>query len=110
LQIGLSAVWTEARTRGCTLADIVRWMSSSPARLAGLPAKGAIEAGKDADLCVFAPDTAFDVDPAALHHKNPIMAYAGRTLRGTVRSTWLRGRRIDPTAAPQGHLLRRGER
>ena len=29
--------------------------------------------------------------PPALHHKNPVTPYAGRTLTGTVRQTWLRG-------------------
>ena len=39
----------------------------------------------------------------ALHHKNPVSAYAGRTLTGTVRATWLRGVPVDlsrPTARP----------
>ena len=36
LQLGLPAVWTEARRRGHELADVVRWMSSGPAALAGL--------------------------------------------------------------------------
>ena len=49
------------------------------------------------------------VDPARLHHKNPVSAYAGRTLTGTVRATWLRGARVDLDAPPRGHLLTRGE-
>ena len=32
----------------------------------------------------------------ALHHKNPVSPYAGRTLTGTVRATWLRGRTDRP--------------
>src|SRR3954452_14718958 len=40
LQLGLSAVWTEARRRGFTLSDIVRWMSAAPARQTGLITKG----------------------------------------------------------------------
>ena len=42
-------------------------------------------------LRVLAPDEAFTVDAAALHHNNPVTPYAGRTLAGVVRSTWLRG-------------------
>ena len=49
------------------------------------------------------------VDPARLHHKNPVTAYAGRTLTGTVRRTWLRGVPVDLAAPPRGRLLRRGE-
>ena len=80
-------------------------------RLAGWvwPARARSWSGADADLCVFAPDEAFVVDPARLHHKNPVSAYAGRTLTGTVRATWLRGARVDLDAPPRGRLLTRGE-
>ncbi|MPV38754.1 allantoinase AllB [Georgenia subflava] len=107
LQLGLAVVWTEARARDLQLTDVVRWMSAGPAALVGLPTKGGIAVGKDADLAVFAPDEAFDVEPAHLHHKNPITPYAGRRLSGRVRRTLLRGRTI--TDVPTGTLLRRGE-
>lgn len=110
LQLGLPAIWTEARRRGHSLDDVARWMSTAPAALAGLDRKGAIEAGRDADFAVLAPDDSFTVDPAALQHRNRITAYAGRTLYGVVRSTWLRGRRIvadGAIAEPSGRLLER---
>ncbi|WP_255954049.1 allantoinase AllB [Streptomyces odontomachi] len=91
LQLGLPAVWTEARRRGHTLDDVVRWMSERPAGLVGLTRKGAIAPGRDADFAVLAPEATFTVDPTALQHRNPITAYAGRTLRGVVTSAWLRG-------------------
>ncbi|MCU1537598.1 MAG: allantoinase [Humibacillus sp.] len=108
LQLGLSAVWTGARPRGHTLADVVQWMATGPAALAGLPMKGSIAVGCDADLSAFAPDETFVVDPVALHHKNPVTAYAGRSLTGVVRRTWLRGIPIDVGAPPRGRLLGRG--
>jgi allantoinase len=110
LQLGLPAIWTEARRRGHGLQDVVRWMSAGPARLAGLGAKGAIEAGRDADFVVLAPDETFTVDPAELHHRNQVTAYAGKTLYGVVKSTWLRGVRIAEHGAvfePRGRLLER---
>ncbi|WP_314412329.1 allantoinase AllB [Streptomyces sp. DSM 40484] len=111
LQLSLSAVWTEARKRGHTLEDVVRWMSSRTAELVGLAdRKGAIEAGRDADFAVLAPDEMFTVDPAALQHRNRVTAYAGRTLHGVVRSTWLRGERVmseGEFTAPTGQLLSR---
>lgn len=107
LQVGLPAVWTTARERGIPLADVVGWMATAPAARVGLAGKGAIAVGADADLCVFAPDEELVVDVARLHHKNPLSAYAGRTLTGTVRQTWLRGTPIDLSAAPRGRLLRR---
>ncbi|WP_328470919.1 allantoinase AllB [Streptomyces sp. NBC_00448] len=95
LQLGLPAVWTEARRRGHSLADVAGWMSAGPARLAGLDAvKGAIAVGRDADFTVLDPERTFTVDPARLHHRNPITAYAGRTLHGVVRATYLRGRLV----------------
>jgi allantoinase len=92
LQLALPAVWTEARRRGFTLADLARWMARRPAELVGLSGrKGAIAPGRDADLVVFDPDSAFTVDPAALHHRHRTTPYEGRTLIGRVETTYLRG-------------------
>ncbi|MEU6973139.1 allantoinase AllB [Kitasatospora aureofaciens] len=108
LQLGLPAVWTEARRRGHTLADVVRWMSTGPAELVGLTGtKGAIAPGCDADLVAFDPDGEFSVHAGELHHRNPVTPYAGRTLTGAVRTTWLRGRAVDTGAEPFGRQLTR---
>jgi allantoinase len=106
LQVALPAVWTGARIRGIGLDQVVRWMATAPAALAGLPGKGAIAVGKDADLVAFAPDERWTVGDLA--HRHPGTPYRGRELRGVVRRTWLRGRPAD--GAPIGRLLARGER
>lgn len=106
LQIGLPVVWSAARRRGTALADVVRWMATAPADRVGLSRKGRIEAGADADLAVLAPEESFVVDVSRLHHKNRVSAYAGRTLQGVVRRTFLAGREIDDE--PRGRLLVRG--
>ncbi|QNE16810.1 allantoinase AllB [Kribbella qitaiheensis] len=106
LQLGLPAVWTQARRRGFTLTDVAGWMCQAPARQVGLRHKGRIEIGYDADFSVFAPDETFVVDVHALHHKNALTPYDGMPLTGVVRRTWLRGASI--AATPQGHLLNRG--
>ncbi len=95
LQLALPVMWTEARRRGHTLADIVRWMCAAPARLAGLSGKkGAIVAGVDADLCVFADDERVTVTPAMVRHRHSVTPYAGAELSGRVHATYLRGHRV----------------
>jgi allantoinase len=112
LQLGLSAVWTVARRRGRSLDDVVRWMATAPASLAGLTAKGQLAPGRDADLVAFDSEDSYVVDPARLQHRHPVTPYAGRSLTGRVRQTWLRGTALleagVPDGAPVGQLLNRG--
>ncbi|MFF7450275.1 MULTISPECIES: allantoinase AllB [unclassified Streptomyces] len=110
LQLSLAAVWTQARKRGHSLEDVVRWMSTRTSELVGLDQKGAIEAGRDADFAILDPEETFTVDPAELQHRNRVTAYAGKTLHGVVKSTWLRGERVfadGEFTAPRGQLLTR---
>ena len=104
LQVALPAVWTGARARGIGLDQVVQWMATAPARLAGLSGKGSIAAGNDADLVAFAPDQEWTVGD--LHHRNQVTPYSGRPLVGVVRRTWLRGEAAD--GSPVGRLLERG--
>jgi allantoinase len=108
LQLGPSLVWTEARRRGHDLADLVRWMSAGPARVAGMTRKGSLTPGAHADLVVFDPDVAWTVDAATLHHRHAVSPYHGRELTGRAVTTYLRGQVVDPTGVPTGRLLRRG--
>ncbi|HEX3130920.1 MAG TPA: allantoinase AllB, partial [Thermoanaerobaculia bacterium] len=103
LQVALPAVWTGARERGFSIPDLTRWMSRNPARLAGLEKKGAIQPGFDADLVIWEPEAAFQVDPAALQHRHKLTPYAGRTLHGAVRRTLVRGRTVYDDGAFAGH-------
>ena len=109
VQLGLPAVWTEAARRGVGLDRVAAWMAVAPAALTGLADRGAITPGRRADLCVFAPDETFVVDPAALRHRNPVTPYAGRTLRGVVRQTWLAGQPAGPDLRA-GQLVSAGMR
>jgi allantoinase len=105
LQLGLPVVWTQARERGFGLSDVVRWMSATPAAIAGIPGKGGIVPGNDADLVAFAPEERWRVDPGLLHHRHPVTPYANTALSGVVRTTWLRG--LPVGAVPFGRLLTR---
>ena len=108
LQLGLSVVWSVARRRGFSLADVSRWMSVFPASLAGLPTKGRIAVGCDADLVAFDPDASWEVRAAELLHKQPVTPYDGRTLTGRVTRVWLGGVEVTPDDPPCGRLLARG--
>jgi allantoinase len=94
LQLALPVTWTEARARGHGLGDVARWMSAAPAALAGLARKGAIAAGKDADLVIFDDTATFVVTPEAIRHRHRVTPYAGETLTGVVTATYLRGQRV----------------
>jgi allantoinase len=93
LQLSLSAVWTGARARGVKPERIAEWMSSGPARLAGLEKrKGALAPDYDADIVVWDPDASFIVEPGMLFHRHKVTPYLGRTLYGKVHSTFVEGR------------------
>ncbi len=86
MQLGLSLIWSEAKKRGIDLPQVMQWMASAPADLAGLPTKGRIALGCDADFAIFEPESAQIVDVNRLHHKNPVSPpYDGRALAGVVK-------------------------
>jgi allantoinase len=90
LELGLSVM----ATIHDSFVDLAQWMCEAPARLAGLANKGHIAPGYDADLVLFDPDRRWTVHPEALHQRNKITPYAGREMRGRVRTTYLRGEKI----------------
>jgi len=95
LSIALPVMHTEASKRGFALTDIARWMSEAPAKLAGCDKrKGRLAAGYDADFVVFDPDSEFAVSEDRLHYRHAISPYLGEKLRGVVKSTYLRGKKV----------------
>ncbi|HWZ98212.1 MAG TPA: allantoinase AllB [Candidatus Dormibacteraeota bacterium] len=95
LSVALPAMWTEARRRSFTLVDIARWMAEGPAKLAGLDErKGKITAGYDADFVIFDPEAEFTVSEERLYSRYRVSPYIGKQLGGTVRETYVRGRRV----------------
>jgi allantoinase len=112
LQFGLPVVWTEARRRGLTLPEISALLSEGPARIARISGyKGRLAAGCDADVIVFDPEAPLTITPACIEHRHKVTPYAGESLFGVVRATYLRGELIyaegEHVDAPRGEWIRR---
>lgn len=115
VQLLLSAAWTGASGRGASIADVSRWLSAAPAKLAGLGGrKGRIAPGYDADIVLFDPEASFTVRPEMILHRHTLTPYEGLTLRGRVERTLVRGvtvyerGRVAPGAT--GELILAGDR
>jgi allantoinase len=111
LQLGLAVTWTQAHSRGHAPQHLTRWMSTEPAKLAGLHDKGKLAPGHTADICVWDPDATWVVDGNALEHRHPVTPYDGMRLRGRVLTTYARGRLVYDAGTvvgpPLGRLLSR---
>jgi allantoinase len=92
LQLLLPALWTAARGRGLGAAQVIGWTAANTARLAGLgDRKGRLAPGYDADLVVWDEEAGFTVEPGTLHHRHTLTPWTGRSLKGVVHQTWVRG-------------------
>ncbi|HEX8396003.1 MAG TPA: allantoinase AllB [Pyrinomonadaceae bacterium] len=110
LQFSLPAIWTQLQKRGFGLQELSRWMSSAPAKLAGLDKrKGKLAAGYDADIVIFQPEKEFKVIPEIIEFKNKLTPYSGMSLRGVVEATYVRGKKVYENgqfaANPEGELI-----
>jgi allantoinase len=110
LQFSLPVIWSEAQKRGFGLADLTRWMSHEPAKLAGLDKrKGKLEIGFDADIVIWHPEKEFEVVPEIIEFKNKLTPYTGMNLRGSVEATYVRGEKVYEngrfTGEPFGELI-----
>ncbi|MEX0629859.1 MAG: dihydropyrimidinase [Chloroflexota bacterium] len=89
----LSVVYSEGVARGLISVErMVDLLSTTPARLFGLPSKGAIEVGRDADLVLFDPAASRTIRQADLHHTSDFTPYEGMAVAGAVLQTLVRGR------------------
>lgn len=115
--LGLSILWSELERRGHippldanntlsapgqpraelasaleAVATLTARNTAAQVRLTGR--KGDLVPGCDADVCVFDPDEVWTVENGSFLFKNKCSPYAGKTMRGRVRQTWLRGRKV----------------
>jgi dihydroorotase (multifunctional complex type) len=73
---------------------LVDAVAGAPARILGLHHKGRLAPGCDADLVLFDPAGSWRVDQAGMHSKVGWSPLHGRTLRGRLVATYLRGRPV----------------
>ncbi|MGH2358722.1 MAG: amidohydrolase family protein, partial [Candidatus Limnocylindria bacterium] len=103
----LSVVYAEGVTKGrISVERMVEVLATTPARLFGLPSKGALEVGRDADFVLLDPAVSRVLRQQDLHHTSDFTPYEGLRVSGAIRTTLLRGRSVDP-AERRGQFLSR---
>jgi len=91
----LSVVYSEGVAKGrIGVEHMVEVLAATPSRLFGLPSKGAIEVGRDADLVLLDPGTERTLRQADLHHTSDFTPYEGLEVASAIREVLVRGRRI----------------
>lgn len=97
LQVSLPVFYDEAvNRRGFQPSFVVRVMCTNPARTFGLPRKGTLEPGTDADIVLFDPNESYTIDSAENLSKAEFSIYEDREVTGRVKKTFVRG---EPVAA-----------
>jgi dihydropyrimidinase len=92
LQTSVPVFYDEAvNNRGYSPSFVVRTMSTNIADTYGMPDKGTLDPGTDADIVVFDPDATYEIDPANNASKSDFSIYEGREITGKVEKTFLRG-------------------
>lgn len=119
--LGLPIIWTELSRRYNSstppaghsfLEDIFHWCCENTAAQVGLTGqKGDLAVGYDGDVCVFDDEAEWVLEPDTMFFRNKCSPYQGKTLKGMVKETWLRGQKIFSREEgfgerkPQGTLL-----
>ena len=96
IQTTLPLLLTEGvHARGLAVERVADLTATAPARLFGLyPRKGGIQVGADADFALVDPGRTWTFGAAQLLTRSGISPYVGRTFRGAVVRTIVRGRTV----------------
>jgi dihydropyrimidinase len=99
----LATVFDGGVARGrLTIERMVDLLATTPARLFGFAKKGAIEAGRDADIVLFDLSARRTIRAEDLHHTSDYTPYEGLDVAGAVRSVFVRGRAVVSDGALVG--------
>ena len=78
-----------------SMSDVVRLVSTNPAKLFGIyPKKGSLEVGTDADLTILDPNERWTLEDDKMHSASHYTPYRHFEVHGRVRTTILRGKVI----------------
>ena len=92
LQTGLPVFHEEAvNKRGLSYPALVQLKCERPARTFGMPKKGRIQPGADADIVLFDPDGTYTITADDNHSRADFSVYEGREVTGRVEKTFVRG-------------------
>jgi dihydropyrimidinase len=103
----LAILYSEGVAKGrISVERMVDLLATTPAARFGLPRKGAIEVGRDADIVLFDPAARRTIRATDLHHTSDYTPYEGLEVSGGVRDVFVRGHAIIRAGAFVG---RRGD-
>ena len=95
IQTMLPVVLTEGRKRGLSWRRLAQLMAERPAELFGLEGrKGRIAPGLDGDIVLVDPDKEWVLKAEDLEHLVKHSPFTGRTFKGRVVKTFVRGERV----------------
>lgn len=107
----LPGLITEGRKRGLSLRRIAQLTASNPADRYGLPGKGRLAEGVDADIAIVDPDRTWTVRAADSESTQEYTPFEGFELGAAVTDTFVRGNRVLAdgvvTGEPTGRYLSR---
>jgi len=89
LLLPLTLHW--ANTHNIELPQAIAKITHEPAKLLGLPA-GHLSVGAPADLCLFDPDTYWEITPSNLHSQGKNTPFLGMHVPGKVMMTIIEGK------------------
>ncbi len=89
----LAVTLAQVHGGGLALSRAIGLLTCGPARLLGVGA-GTLAKGAPADLCLFDPDAAWQVEAGALPGRAQNTPFDGRALEGRVIGTWKAGRKV----------------
>jgi dihydropyrimidinase len=102
LQVSLPVFHDEAvNERGLSYPFLVRAMSANPARVFGMPGKGSLDPGTDADVVIFDPEESYTITAEDNASEADFSIYEGREVTGRVKRTIVRGE----TVAADGEIV-----